>query len=238
MPYLVFLLFLFCYSCGNPTPTESVDEVEKMTPLLQADNLFIDLSPDNLQNWSWLNAPDKVEFADGAVSVQAAPGTDYFNDPETGQINGNAPVLYREVTGDFVATALVQPDFTDVWNAVALLMYQDSLHWIKFAYENSDATGPGVVSVVTREVSDDANGAVLENQPHVWLRLIRKGDLFAMHWSADGELYYMARLAKMPPMETVKLGIESQCPIGKGALHRLLYFSLEQRTVGDLRKGI
>ncbi|MEL7249463.1 MAG: DUF1349 domain-containing protein [Bacteroidota bacterium] len=78
---------------------------------------------------------------------------------------------------------------------------------------------------------------MLENQSNRWLRLIRKGDLYAMHWSSDGNEYYMARFSKMPPMETVKIGIESQCPIGADARHRLRYFSLEQRTVDDLRKG-
>lgn len=63
--------------------------------------------------------------------------------------------------GDFVATALVQPDFSSQWNAVALMVHIDDKNWIKFAFENSDATGPSIVSVVTKEVSDDANGMVI-----------------------------------------------------------------------------
>ncbi|MEL6656923.1 MAG: DUF1349 domain-containing protein [Bacteroidota bacterium] len=236
MHYLLFLLIVLSLACGN-IDSESMDN--KPTTLSDLPpNLLAGLTPDNLQAWSWLNPPEKVEYGDGQIWVHAASKTDYFNDPETGNINGNAPLFYQEVRGDFIATAQVEPDFANVWNAVALMMYQDSLNWIKFAFENSDATGPGVVSVVTREVSDDANGPVLENQPNLWLRLIRKGDLYAMHWSSDGHEYYMARLSKMPPMETVKIGIESQCPIGVGARHRLQYFSLEQRTVDDLRKGV
>ena len=182
-----------------------------------------------------LNPPEGSEVSDSTLYVTAGRGTDFFNNPEDGTITGTAPFLYRELSGDFVLSALVEPDFSSQWNAVALMVHRDSLNWIKFAFENSDATGPGIVSVVTRGSSDDANGAILRDVPRVWLALVRKKDIFAMHWSVDGRNYQMARLARLPGEGPIKAGIEAQCPAGEQATHQIHYFHLEERTVENLR---
>ena len=116
------------------------------------------------------------------------------------------------------------------------MVHIDPLNWIKFAFENSDATGKSIVSVVTRGVSDDANGVIIE-EDEIWLKIIKKDNLYSMHWSKDGQTFKMARLSRMPAAPTVKIGLEVQCPAGQGAQHELLYFSLEEKTVKDLRKG-
>jgi uncharacterized protein len=97
-------------------------------------------------------------------------GSDYFNNPEDKTITASAPFLYLNLEGDFVARALVRPDFSSVWNAAALMVYLDSTNWIKLAFENSDATGKSIVTVVTKADSDDANGVVLEDQEKYGLR--------------------------------------------------------------------
>lgn len=200
-------------------------------------NILATLNGQDLSPFQWMHPPQAFELKDGALRITAAKGTDFFNNPEDGAITATAPLLYQAVTSDFVATALVRPDFSATWNAAALMVHVDSTHWIKFAFENSDATGKSIVSVVTREVSDDANGVRLPDQEAVWLRLIRKGDLYALHWSADGREYRMARLARLPSPETVKVGMEAQCPVGEATEHAFLFYSLEHKTVEDLRKG-
>ncbi|MBT8220910.1 MAG: DUF1349 domain-containing protein, partial [Bacteroidia bacterium] len=121
------------------------------------------------------------------------------------------------------------------WNAVSLMVHIDSLHWIKFAFENSDATGPSIVTVVTNRTSDDANGVVLNEENQIWLALARKQNIYSMHWSIDGESYKMARLTSMPQIEDVSIGIEFQSPEGNKATHFLHSFEIEERTVDNLR---
>ncbi len=171
------------------------------------------------------------------MSVTAPAKSDFFINPENAEVSASAPLFYQEIEGDFVATALVRPDFRDQWNAGALMVHIDEANWIKFAFERSDATGKSIVSVVTRGVSDDANGARLEAFDKVWLRLIRKGNNFAMHWSSDGETYVMARLAQMADAQRVKVGLEAQSPVGQAVTHEFLYFNIEEKTVQDLRAG-
>ena len=156
---------------------------------------------------------------------------------KTTQKLATAPVLFKEMTGNFVAEALVRPDFSSTWNAVALMVHIDNDNWIKFAFENSDATGKSIVTVVTKNVSDDANGVILKSVEQVWLKLIRKGNIYSMLWSNDGKDYKMARLTSLPEADSVKIGVEAQCPVGESAMHEILHFGVVETTVEDLRKG-
>lgn len=201
-------------------------------------NLLEQIKKENLKGFFWMNPPKEFFVKDHQLQVLTSGDTDFFIDPESHKSTASAHYLYREVKGDFVTTIQVKPNFKDQWNACAILMMIDQTHWIKLAFENSDATGKSIVTVVTREVSDDANGAVLNELETVWLKMIRKGNLFAMHWSADGKEYHMARLAAMPASDIVKIGLEAQSPIGTEVLHEFKFLSIEQKTVGDLRKGI
>ena len=203
------------------------------TPVLEGSNLL-----EVAQSFQWSNPPTEFEFQDGSLEITVVSGTDFFNNPETLEVTGTAPLLYREIEGDFVATALVQPDFGDMWNASSVMVFIDSLNWIKFAFENSDATGRTLVSVVTRETSDDANGPLMTGEDTIWLRVIKKSHLYALHWSLDRSNFKMARLCSMPESRQVRVGLEAQCPVGTIATHKFLYFSLESKTVDDLRLGI
>ncbi|MBT8321593.1 MAG: DUF1349 domain-containing protein [Eudoraea sp.] len=200
-------------------------------------NLISGLSQENLGDFTWMNVPDMYLFSPEGLSIETSQGTDFFNNPENGEKVATAPYLYQELAGDFVAIAKVKPNFQATWNACSLLAYIDENNWIKFAFENSDATGPSIVSVVTRGVSDDANGVVLASYSQVWLKFIRKGNLYAMHWSTDGINYKMSRLSAMPDHKKVRIGMEAQCPSEGPAIHSFLSFSLERNSIEDLRKG-
>ncbi len=219
------------YGIGYGQHTPAKDELKS------GNNLIEYLKTEDFRGFSWLNQPETYEFSALGLAILAPPESDFFNNPEDGKITGTAPFLYTEVGGDFVAITRVQPDFTSMWNAAALMVYWDAQHWIKFAFENSDATGPSIVSVVTREKSDDANGVILRDAEAIWLKMVRKGNLYSMHWSRDGKEYRMARLAAMPEARVIKVGIEAQCPVGPGARHGFSFFSLENKTVKDIRKG-
>ncbi|MEL6672815.1 MAG: DUF1349 domain-containing protein [Bacteroidota bacterium] len=229
-PFAILGLWFSMLSCQPTSPPN--------TPApMPGNNLFSGLTNQEIGSFSWMNEPQVFSFENGSLSVVALKGTDFFNNPEDSSLTATAPYLYQEVSGDFVATALVSPGFASMWNAACLMVHMDEQHWIKFAFEKSDATGKSIVTVVTRGVSDDANGVRLSKQDQVWLRLIRKGDVYSLLWSLDGQIYKMARLCAMPAFEKVKIGLEMQCPVGAPALHLVHFFGLEKKTVKDLRKG-
>jgi uncharacterized protein len=238
MRFLLIMLLMppALYCCGSrPNKDNQLNHTDMDAPFA-ANWLTAEHHP-KLAEFAWMNTPPDFELSDGMLRITAPPKCDFFINPVDGSVVASAPLYYREVHGDFVATALVRPDFSSVWNAAALMVHADSAHWIKLAFEHSDATGKSIVTVITRGNSDDANGAVLNDLERVWLRIIRKGDVYALHWSADGREYKMARLSALHPARTVRIGMEAQCPVGPAAQHTFLHFSIEQRTVQDLRKG-
>lgn len=200
-------------------------------------NILSTLNQQDLKGFAWLNKPEDYKPEGGSLQIVSGEETDFFINPINKSITANAPFLYKTFEGDFVAIALVRPNFSSRANAASLMVHMDSTHWMKLAFEKSDATGKSIVSVVTREISDDANGVVLNTFESIWLKIIRKGDTYAMHWSEEGEKFKMVRVFTMPHSKEVKVGIESQCPVGKAAMHEFLYFSIENKTIDDLRKG-
>lgn len=192
-------------------------------------------------DWKWLNESRAV-MMNGEIAIEAPAKTDWFNNPvpESGRIPApvaNAPFFYTEVTGDFVFRARVRPNHRYVYDACALMVIRDEYTWAKAAFEQSDFGTKAAVCVVTRQVSDDANGCNID-QDAAWLQIVRAGDIFCVHYSLDGERYDMVRLFHLPAGETVKVGLEAQSPAGEGGLRFFSNVSLELRTVKDIRKGI
>ena len=216
----------------------SLGLAQKVSTQMEANNLLAEISATDLGKFAWMNPPKAFSIKNGSLTIEAPKGSDFFNNPEDGQVTGTAPYLFMEIKGDFVAKAHIQPDFSSQWNAVALMVFLDEDHWIKFAFENSDTTGPSIVTVVTKSLSDDANGVILADSRAIWLKLIRKGNNYSMLWSKDDTDYKMARLTTLPESTSVKIGVEAQCPVGPIATHSISHLSLEEKTVRDMRKGI
>jgi regulation of enolase protein 1 (concanavalin A-like superfamily) len=113
----------------------------------------------------------------------------------------------------------------------------DAQCWAKLCYESTDIGTTAAVSVVTRGYSDDANGVDL-TATHLWLQICRVGDLFGMQYALDGKNFRMVRYFTLPMPAEVKVGLVAQCPAGPGATIEFLSFSVEQRSVKDLRAGL
>ena len=191
--------------------------------------------------WKWLNE-SRMTAQNGEIAIAAPPRTDWFNNPvpEDGVLSepaANAPFFYTEVRGDFVFRAKVRPNHRYTYDACALMVIRDERMWAKAAFERSDFGTNAVVCVVTDGVSDDANGCNIEGES-IWLQIVRKGDVFCVHYSLDGERFYMVRLFYLPVGERVKVGLEAQSPVGEGGIRVFEQVTLDARTVENLRAGI
>ena len=204
-------------------------------------NLLEDLTPAKLaqRGLSWDHPPVKWEPLPGSGLRVTVPETsDYFQDPGWVTQKDDAPYLWLNVTGNFVACARVRPpQSTLLWDARAIMARQDTLHWVKVCYERTDWGVMAAVSVITNGTSDDANGAEL-SLPEVWLQVHRVGDVFGLHYSVDGQTWRMVRLVRLPMPASIKVGLVAQCPGGPGVVIDFLHFSVEPRTVKDLRAGV
>ncbi len=196
----------------------------------------------NLTSFKWLNESRLNIKENGEFSIYAPEKTDFFNNPipENGIFSkpqGDAPFLYTEVEGDFVARVRVKPNFVSTYDAACIMVIQDENVWLKAAFEKSDFDTNAVVSVATNKVSDDANGCNI-SEDSVWLQVVRVGNNFAVHYSLDGNKFDMVRLCLLPVGSAVKVGVEAQCPTGAGGEREFSGFIIENRTVKNLRSGI
>ena len=187
---------------------------------------------------TWTNAPDRWEtLPGGGLRVHAAAKTDFFQNPDGSPRSDTAHFLWLPVEGDFVAQAHVRPTFTSTYDAGALLVRGDATHWAKICFEATDFNTHAAVSVVTNGLSDDANGANLDVED-LWLQVVRQGDLFAQHYSLDGEDWRMVRYFSLPLPPEVQVGLVAQSPIGPGTSVDFMSFTVESRPVANMRAGI
>ncbi len=197
----------------------------------------------DLNAFKWLNESRlTIDENSEAFRIYAPAKSDFFNNPvpDNGTFKkpqANAPFLYTEVEGDFVIRVRVTPNFASTYDAACIMVIQDENTWLKAAFEKSDFGTNAVVSVVTNVVSDDANGCNIDTES-VWLQVSRVQNNFAVHYSLDGEKFDMVRLCLLPVGNTVKVGVEAQCPTGDGGTRDFRGLTLEKRTVKNLRAGV
>ncbi|MDR2901247.1 MAG: DUF1349 domain-containing protein [Treponema sp.] len=189
-----------------------------------------------LKDFKW-DFESKVEINENNLKLTALPHTDYFVDPVSGTSIMNAPYYYCETDKDFVLNTKATREFVSTYDACALLVISDETHWVKLCFEFSDFGTHAVVSVITNGVSDDANGVDIEGDT-VYLQIVKRGGLFALHYSLDGNNYRMVRLCKLPVNNTVKVGFVAQSPRGEGGDCFYEDIQLDFKSVNDLRKGV
>ncbi|WP_240221024.1 DUF1349 domain-containing protein [Rheinheimera hassiensis] len=190
--------------------------------------------------FQWLNE-SHATIQNGRLTLVAPAKSDFFYNNNTSAETGitpenlsNAPFYFTEVAGDFVLTVKVSVDFMDTYDAAAVMVMKNDHVWVKSCFERTDFGTNAVVSVVMNQVTDDANGCNI-NSNSVWLKVVRIGQSFALHYSVDGEKFNMTRVFTLPVEDIVKVGLVAQAPIGNGGERHYEYFSLEKKTLDNIR---
>ncbi len=192
--------------------------------------------------FSWINE-SVISEENGKIEIFAPKETDFFcNNGAIGEEGitpeslCNAPFYYTEVAGDFVMSVKVSHDFKDTYDSASIMVMKDMAYWAKACFELTDFDTHAVVSVVTKEDSDDANGCNIDDNK-VWLQICRVGNSFAFHYSTDGENFYMMRFFNLPVDEVVKVGLLAQAPLGSGGKRIYENLTIERKTVKNIRMG-
>jgi regulation of enolase protein 1 (concanavalin A-like superfamily) len=189
--------------------------------------------------------PDVWRFDEQASAVIAnAPGhTDLYVNPggadseDAESMLNAATLLGTPPRGDFQLSARVNVDFRAQYDAGVLLLWIDERHWAKFCFEFSPAGEPMVVSVVTREFSDDSNAFVVPDRS-VSFRVSRVDNVYAFHASTDGRTWQLIRVFTLgTALEQHTIGFEAQSPTGDGCVVTFDQISFASDRLGDLRDG-
>ena len=178
-----------------------------------------------------------------AVIADAPAHTDLYVNPG-GEDAGDAEsmltaatLLGAPPTGDFQLSARVTVDFAAQFDAGVLLIWVDERHWAKFCFEFSPAAEPMVVSVVTRDLSDDANAFVVSDHS-VWLRVSRVDHVYAFHASTDAQTWRLIRVFTLGEvLDGHMIGFEAQSPTGDGCVVAFDRIRFTSERLADLRDG-
>lgn len=189
-------------------------------------NLFQNADEKNMHNaLTWMNEPEQWRFTDGILKIFAPKSSDFFSDEEGPSIRDTAPFLFTNVKGDFTLTTRVDVNMKYTYDSGCLMIMADSHHWAKLCYENW-MDEPSIVSVVTKEYSDDCASYKI-GMVNPYLRIKRAGNGVRFYYSLDGEQWTIIRYFNLRSKDQLKVGVVAQCPIGEGCNISFDFLELE-----------
>lgn len=176
------------------------------------------------------------EVEPGTITLTARAGDDLFADPSTDGLVMSASVFAFQTAGDFQFRAKVKVDFQEKFDSGVLVGYFNDQSWFKICAEIDPLGRTQVVTVVTRDRSDDANSTYLVGDD-IHLRISRTGRAFALHSSSDGSHWDLARYFTLGEISDTPLhvGIASQSPAGSGTRATFCEFGWEGVGLSDSR---
>lgn len=180
--------------------------------------------------------PSLFSSGEDSLRLDAGPRTDWFVDPATDACTLDAFAVLRPVRGDFVLGARVVVGFEATFDAGALVLRRDDRTWAKLCFEYSPDGEPMIVSVVTRDASDDCNSAVVDGNT-VWLRIARMGRACAFHFSTDARRWHFVRHFRFVADDVVDVGFLAQSPTGDGCSVTFSEITFATKTLVSLRDG-
>jgi regulation of enolase protein 1 (concanavalin A-like superfamily) len=184
----------------------------------------------------WLGKPVGWSANERELVLEAGSGTDWFAGAGwDAEPTLNAPALLCDAAGEYLLSARVDVEFGATFDAGALVLYASADCWAKLAFEYSPQHEPMIVSVVTRDRSDDANAFIVDANS-VWLRIASVSSAFAFHASTDGTNWQLVRYFALGEVEPA-VGFLAQSPSGEGCTASFAEIALERTRLRDLRNG-
>lgn len=184
----------------------------------------------------WEIEPASCHIDGASITVEAAGQTDHFIDPSGAvtALNG-ARAVTAAPTSNWQLSARVVADLSASFDAGVLILWSDERNFAKLCLERSPHGQAMIVSVVTREVSDDANAWDVVGDA-AWLRISGlTNDTYAFHSSKDGSHWDLVRYFRLDGSRPMKYGISVQSPTGEGCSVTFEGLSLTRRSLTDLR---
>ena len=101
----------------------------------------------------------------------------------------------------------------------------------------SSIINPMVVSVVTLNVSDDANSFIVPDNS-IWYRVSRQDNVYALHAATDGKIWQLIRVFTLgKETKNHKVGFLAQSPTGEGCEILFEEINFLQKRLIELRDG-
>jgi regulation of enolase protein 1 (concanavalin A-like superfamily) len=162
----------------------------------------------------WENQTDKFLIKNNSITIEAGEKTDMFRDPNVAYNTDNAPKLLFKADENFILSASIEHSFTSKWDGGAIVIKSDSLNWVKFCFEKDYTGARRVVSVVTKNISDDCNSIEI-NSNKVFYKVAKADNVITLYYSADGLKWFLIRHFQFDIQSSFTVGFLAQSPTGK-----------------------
>lgn len=171
----------------------------------------------------WQNERPGWSASDQSLALVAGPKTDWFEWPGGGYAADSAPRLLFKTDGDFSFSTKVDVAAHKTYDAGCLAIYGAARRWAKLCLERQEQGGLAVISVVTRDLSDDVTSFPVSGT-WTYLKAAKDHNVLFFYASQDGNLWEIVRKFTLGPTDGPWAGFSVQSPDGDGATARFTDF--------------
>ncbi len=162
----------------------------------------------------WDIKPVTYSIKGNELFISAGEKTDMFRDPNVTYNTDNAPKLMFMPDDDFVLVTSIEHRFVNKWDGGAIVLKSDSLNWVKFCFEKDYTGARRVVSVVTKDISDDCNSVEIKSDK-VFYKIAKAGNVITLYYSETGAKWFLVRHLQFDARKGYTVGFLAQSPTGK-----------------------
>lgn len=199
----------------------------------QSENVKISSIPTPL---SWYNKPVSYSATGSTLTIMAGEKTDMFRDPNVTYNTDNAPKLLFQPASNFVLKTSIQHSFLNKWDGGAIVLIEDSLNWVKFCFEKDYTGAKRVVSVVTKDISDDCNSIEVSSNT-IFYKLAKADNVITLYASKDGKKWLLVRHLQFNNKKPIKVGFLAQSPTGKNCKVTFSNIRYQEIKISDPYSG-
>jgi len=157
------------------------------------------------QGFRWMNEPASWSAASGLLQFETAAESDFWNETHYGFTHDSGHLYFKEIEGPFTAQVRVRAELESLYDQAGLMVWIDSMRWVKFGVEMNDGR-PYISVVVTDRHSDWSTGAFLGDVRSFWLRLTLSAGVMRAQVSYDGVHWPLVRLAPFQDASILRVG--------------------------------
>jgi len=180
----------------------------------------------------WINKPILFSIDNEELLITAGEKTDMFRAPNASYNTDSAPRLMFEADDNFVLSVSIEHLFTNKWDAGAIVIESDSLNWIKFCFEKDYTGAKRVVSVVTKNTSDDCNSMEIESNK-IFYKVAKSDNVITLYYSLEGGKWFLVRHLEFYTKSGLKVGFLAQSPAGEKCDVRFSNIQYQTKKIKD-----
>lgn len=184
----------------------------------------------------WQIQPLHFTVKDNTITMVADKKTDMFRDPNVTYNTDNAPKLLFRPADNFTLSASIEHAFANKWDGGAIVLKSDSLNWIKFCFEKDYTGARRVVSVVTKDISDDCNAVETEGNK-VFYKIAKADNVITLYYSANGVNWFLIRHLQFNTKPGFEVGFLAQSPAGTSCAVTFADIQYVERKISDPYTG-